>query len=314
MATMSMAQPMSLETYRGIIGQISNWGRWGADDELGALNFITREKRIRSASLVRDGGTVGISDYLITTFSNPELPKAATHLMTGTYDFQAGARVAYVEDYLAIAPHGHDFTHIDALCHMAFEGKVFNGKAGDAVFNSRGGLQMGIDVTRDGIVSRGVLLDIPRVRGVEWIEPGDCAYVEDLERAEQSAGLKVESGDILFVRTGRFRRQATMGRWITRDAMPGLHATTLPWFYQREVAVHACDTSSEVYPEPVEGVRNPMHIGLLTTMGIHMIDAAYLEDLSEACAQRNRWEFMVVIAPLKLKGGTGLAINPIAIF
>jgi kynurenine formamidase len=308
------AAPMSLETYRDILAQISNWGRWGADDERGALNFITPAKRSQAASLVRDGGTVGVSAFVATTFTSPDSPRAATHLMTTTYDVQAGVRVASVGDYLAIAPHGHEFTHLDALCHMAFEGKVYGGQPAEAVFTSRGALKMGIDVARDGIVSRGVLLDIPRVRGLEWIEPGDCAYVEDLEHAEQSAGLKVESGDILFVRTGRFRREATRGRWNTRDAMPGLHATTLPWIHQREVAVFGCDTSSEVYPAPVEGVRNPMHIGLLTTMGIHMIDAANLEDLSEACAERSRWEFMLVIAPLKLKGGTGLAVNPIAIF
>jgi kynurenine formamidase len=305
---------MSFESYRGIYDQISNWGRWGADDELGALNFITPEKRTRAAGLVRDGGTVGVSAFLITKFNAPDSPKAATHLMTGTYDFQAGRRVSYVEDYLAIAPHGHEFTHIDALCHMAFEGRVFGGKAADAVFTSRGALSMGIDVAKDGIVSRGVLLDIPRIRGTEWVEPGDCAYVEDLERAEQSAGLRVESGDILFVRTGRFRRLEKQGPWITREAMPGLHATTLPWIHQREIAVFGCDTSSEVYPPPVEGIRNPMHIGLLQAMGIHMIDAVYLEDLSVACATRGRWEFMLVIAPLKLRGGTGLAVNPIAIF
>jgi kynurenine formamidase len=305
---------MNFEAYRGIYDQISNWGRWGADDELGALNFITPEKRKQAAGLVRDGGTVGVSAFLITKFTTPDSPRAATHLMTGTYDFQAGQRVAFVEDYLAIAPHGHDFTHIDALCHMAFEGRVFGGKAATEVFTSRGALSMGIDVARDGIVSRGVLLDIPRARGIEWVEPGDSAYVEDLERAEQLAGLRVESGDILFVRTGRFRRLEKQGPWITSQAMPGLHATTLPWFHQRQIAVFGCDTSSEVYPPPVEGIRNPMHIGLLQAMGIHMIDAAYLEELSAACAARNRWEFMLVIAPLKLKGGTGLAINPIAIF
>jgi kynurenine formamidase len=263
---------------------------------------------------VREGATVGVSAVLITRFSHPDSPRAATHLMTQTYDVQAGARLAHVADYLAIASHGHDFTHIDALCHMAFEGKVFGGKAAESVFTSRGALKMGIDVAKDGIVSRGVLLDIPRARGAEWIEPGDCAYVEDLERAEAMAGLRVETGDIVFIRTGRYRRLEQQGPWVTSEAMPGMHATTLPWFHQRQIAVFGCDTSSEVYPPPVEGIRNPIHIGLLQAMGIHMIDAVYLEELGDACASRSRWEFMLVIAPLKLKGGTGLAVNPIAIF
>jgi kynurenine formamidase len=256
---------------------------------------------------------VGVSASIITKF-NSDSPRAATHLMTHTYDVQPQEGVAHVADYLAIASHGHDFTHLDALCHMAWDGRVYGGAQAKAVFTSHGAVKMGLGAARDGIVSRGVLLDIPRARGAEWLEPGDCAYVEDLERAEQSAGLRVESGDILIVRTGRFRRQAVQGAWNTRDAMAGLHATTLPWIHQRQVAVFVCDTSSEVYPAPVEGVRNPMHVGLLTTMGIHMIDAAHLEELSEACAHRNRWEFMLVIAPLKLEAGTGLAVNPIAIF
>src|SRR6266566_7252806 len=144
-SVVATAAPMSLESYREIYAQISNWGRWGSEDELGALNFITPAKRIQAAALVRDGGIVGVSAFLLTKFNAPDSPRAATHLMTGTYDVQSGARVAYVEDYLAIAPHGHEFTHIDALCHMAFEGRVYGGKAADAVFTSRGALSLGID-------------------------------------------------------------------------------------------------------------------------------------------------------------------------
>jgi kynurenine formamidase len=311
---MTTETSISLDTYRGIFEQVSNWGRWGPDDELGALNFITPDKRRQAAGLVRDGGTVGVSSYVPTTFTAPQVPTAATHLMTGTYDIQQGARLAHVEDYLAMAAHAHSFTHIDALCHMAFEGKLYNGKAADAVVTSRGARSMGMEAFKDGLVSRGVLLDIPRARGVEWVEPGDGVELADLARAEQMAGLTVESGDVVLVRTGRFRRTEVQGAWNTREAMPGLRVSTLPWIHDHEVAVFGCDSTSEIYPPPMDWIRIPMHVGIMVAMGIPLMDNVYMEELSRACAERGRWEFMFVIAPLKLKGGTGLAVNPIAIF
>jgi len=285
---------------------LSNWGRWGEDDQLGALRWITPEKRLAAARLVRSGRTVGCARPLPTE-SAADNPQAVVHLMTGT------ASEGWGGDYFAMAPHGYAVSHIDALCHIFHEGRLYNGHPIERV-TAHGALALAIDALREGVVSRGVLLDVPALRGVEWLEAGEAIGPEELARAEQAASLRVEPGDVLFVRTGRWALRAARGPWDPRERIAGLHARCLPWLAERRVAALGSDGVSDVVPSQVEGVRLPIHSVAIVAMGLHLLDNLDLDGLARACREEGRWEFQLVIAPLVIARGTASPVNPIAIF
>src|SRR5262249_20259033 len=170
-----------------------------------------------------------------------------------------------------------------------------------------------IDAVRDGVVGRGVLLDIPRVRGVPWLEPGDHVFAEDLEAAEREQGVAVEAGDILLVRIGHTHRLRELGSWDTPSAKAGLHPTAMRFVADRRVAVLGSDGNSDAAPSCTENVAFPIHLLAITAMGVHLLDYVQLEDLLAACDRLRRWSFLFVGAPLRIAGGTGSPLNPIAI-
>lgn len=301
---------------RGFFTSLSNWGKWGATDQLGALNYITPEKRRRAGAEVRDGQSVSLSLPLATR-PTPDNPTPVTHLM-----IQTGARgesgglvdALYSADYFAISPHGLANTHLDALCHVFNQGKMYNGYPASDV-TSQGARNGAIDALKDGIVSRGVLIDAPRMRGREWLEPGEAIAPADLEAAERAGNFRVEEGDILFVRTGRHVRQKAQGPWNSfKEGLAGLGAACLPWLHERKIAVLGCDGVSDVLPSGFAKVTMPIHTVTIVTMGIHLIDNCNLDDVAAACAARSRWTFLCAIAPLVLIRGTASPVNPLAIF
>jgi kynurenine formamidase len=298
--------PLSPEQVLGFHKTLSNWGRFGERDQLGTLNLITREKRTAAARLVRSGRTVSCARPLPTQPS-VENPNPVQHHMIGTCTEGWGG------DYFAIAPHGFATSHIDALCHIFHEGKLYNGYPIEKV-TAHGALELGIHELRDGVVSRGVLLDVPAARGVQYLEAGEPIFPDDLERAEAHAGLRVEAGDILFVRTGRWALRDARGPWDPRLSAAGLDASCLPWLHARGVAALGCDGVSDVVPSRVEGQNLPIHSVAIVAMGLHLIDNLDLEGLSTACAEEKRWEFLLTLAPLVLFRGTASPLNPIALF
>jgi kynurenine formamidase len=285
---------------------LSNWGRFGARDQLGALNLIDAKKRAGAAALVRSGRSVSCARPL-PTLPGPENPSPVVHAMIGT------ASEGWGGDYFAIAPHGFATSHIDALCHIFHEGKLYNGYPIERV-TAHGALDLGIHELAGGIVSRGVLLDVPRARGVDWLEPGEAIFPEDLERAEQRDGVRVESGDVLLVRTGRWALHKAKGAWNPRERLAGLYASCLPWLHERGVAALGCDGVSDVVPSQVEGVPMPIHTVAIVAIGLHLLDNLDLEALAQACAEESRHEFLLTIAPLVLFRGTASPVNPIALF
>src|SRR5271156_1719308 len=290
-----MAQKLSPSDVKGMFEKLSNWGRWGKDDQRGALNFITNQKRAAAAKLVQTGESVSMA-LPLATIPAPDNPTPVTHLMVQAGAASAEQALPYAGDYFAIAPHGMANTHIDALCHVFWQNKMYNGFDASEV-GSHGAKKCAIDVTRAGIVSRGVLLDIPRLKKIEWMEPGEKIMPEDLDAAEKAQNVHVEEGDVLLVRTGRSAMRKIKGGWDPmRVGLPGL------------------DAVSDVVPSGYDGIPLPVHVGMLVAMGIHLIDNMDLDAVSSASAGLNRNEFMFSMAPLILERGTASPVNPLAIF
>lgn len=307
------AARLSLQTFKEIFGRCSNWGRWGGDDQRGALNLITAEKTRAAAALVRDGTSVSCA-LPINTQAEIDNAMPGIHLMLRAGDVAAEWPTRSTADYLAIAPHGLAHSHLDALCHVTFEGQLYNGRPASEV-TSLGSRCHDITIGAHGIVSRGVLLDLPAVRGVDWLEPGTALRPADLEAAERAHGVRVEAGDVLLVRTGRWRRRAALGPWNPWQAgLAGLHATAGPWLRERDVALLGFDGISDALPHDVDGVPMPIHTLTLVAMGMQLLDNHNFEELAQACAARGRYEFLLVVAPLRLEKGTASMVNPIAIF
>src|SRR5262245_15411438 len=289
--------------------ELSNWGRWGKDDQLGTVNLITAAKRKSAAALVKEGFAVSLSSDADTEKSaDNEYPFGREMIGTGTDPNPMFGMDIYTTRY-----HGKVLTHLDALSHMFYQGKMYNGYSQDQV-NRQGAQQLAVIAYKNGLISRGILMDIPRLKGVKYLELSTPIYPADLDAWEKKAGIKVGSGDIVFIRTGRWARRAEKGSWNTEVAAAGMHVTCARWFRQRDVALVGSDTHGELMPSPVPGVGFPVHQLLLIAMGTPMFDNCDLEALGDAAAARRRWEFLLTAAPLAVPKGTGSPLNPIAVF
>ena len=309
--TDAIATPTSDDLVRMAV-ELRNWGRWGEDDERGALNLITEKKRAQAAALVREGLSVSCAGAL--PVSRGLEPRPGQHYMiTGGDQVSEEARFAFCLDSFSIAPHGPATTHLDALCHMFYEGKIYNGYSKDEV-RTDGAQKDSIMAGADGIVSRGVLLDIPALRGVDWLEPGERITIAQLEAAEGREGVRVDPGDILLLATGREARAESRGPGAPWDGLAGLDASCLPWLRERDVAVVGCDGITDATPSGIDEWPMPLHQVLIANMGVHLIDNVSIERLVAACRERHRYEFLFAIAPLRLEGGTASPVNPLAIF
>jgi kynurenine formamidase len=301
---------------KGLFERLSNWGRWGKDDERGALNTITPAKRSAAAGLVREGIAVSCARDLATT-PHPEYTTPTQHYIVQGGDAPstlAPEPLVITSDYFAISPHGFATTHLDALCHVSVAGKIFNGFDVTEV-KTTGAWRDSIMSGCDGIVSRGVLLDLPATLGIPYVEPGKAVHRATVEEAEKRSGVTVESGDVLLIATGRdASRAANPGAHVRNAGLAGLHPDCLDWLRERDIAVLGCDGISDVMPWTVEGWMLPIHQIALAGMGVHLIDNMDLSQLLAACHERNRYAFHLTVAPLRLVRGTASPVNPIALF
>ena len=319
MTTNQPGGKVSLAEFDRIFESVKNWGRWGPDDELGTLNLITPERVRAAAALVRSGRRVSM-EIPINTVAGPDNPNQAIHMVTQGHDIDIGSGgLRFGLDFLGMACHGDCHTHVDALNHISYHGLTYNGKVATDVLTTKGGTSLGIDVIagHGGVVGRGVLLDIPRFRGVKWLEPGEAVTRAELEACEQAEGVHVGEGDIFVYRTGHHRRRLELGAWdngTTGEGKAGLHVDTVPWMHERGVAAFLPDGDGEAIPSCVDGMTYPLHPLQIVAMGMLTADSLQFEDLARACEEEGRFEFMVVGLPLRLPGGTGSPWNPIAIF
>ncbi|MFN8007231.1 MAG: cyclase family protein [Terriglobia bacterium] len=287
---------------------LSNWGRWGKDDELGALNLITPSKRKQAAGLVKEGVTLSLAHNVIKVKEENSPPFELRMVQTGD---KAGSQ--YASDNYSVQYHGYTQTHMDALCHLFTLGKMYNGYSQQLV-TEQGAAKLSIIQAKNGIFTRGVLIDIPSLLGKPYLEGGKPIYSEDLDAWEKKAGVKVSSGDAVLIRTGRWARRKAEGTWDIEKNSAGLHASCLPWFKQRDIAVLGSDLASDVLPSQVEGVTMPVHQVILNGMGVPILDNCDFENLSAFAQKSKRWEFLLTVAPLAVEGGTGSPVNPLATY
>lgn len=305
----SVQQKLTKTDVDRLMNELSNWGRWGKEDQLGAVNLITPAKRKQAAALVKEGVSVSLARETNTETAQDN-PQPYEHSMTLS---GVGNRGQFSLDKIGVSFHGYQHTHLDALCHMFWQGKMYNGFSQEEVTKD-GATKLSISNLKQGVFTRGILIDLAKLKGVPYLEPGTPIYPEDLEAWEKKANLKITAGDVVFFRTGRWARRAAVGPWNVSANSAGLHASCAKWIKQRDVAIIGSDVASDVLPSGIEGVSHPIHQLTLVAMGVNIFDNCDLEALSEACAKRNRWEFMLTAAPIAVAGGTGSPLNPIATF
>src|SRR5258705_3868011 len=287
--------------YEGWKKSLSNWGRWGADDQIGDLNLIAPAKRKEAAALVKEGFSVSLA-------GDADTVKAVDNPFPYEHEM-----LAIGNDRISVRYHGIAHCHLDSLAHINENGVFYNGYKPDADAVLKGGHQKNsIHNLKNGIFTRGILLDIPRLKGVPYLEPSTPIYVEDLEAFEQRAGIRVSPGDALFVRVGVWARRKAEGPWLRGRAeggrSAGLDPSVIPWLKQRDIAVLGSDHPQYVSPSNLTGA---VHDFALLYLGVHLFDNADLEALGDAAAARNRWEFLLTSAPLPIRGGTGSPANPV---
>lgn len=310
----------------GYFDALSNWNRWGPDDELGTLNLVTPAKRIAAAGLVRVGRTVSCAWDIggSPPAEQPLGPPQRLMIATGqglsdehrvVPRGREGDRASGAGEYIGLVYHGHTVTHVDGLSHIFWDGRMYNGKPAELVTSAFGATHHAITVLRDGVLTRGVLLDVAGVRGVDWLEAGEAVHPRDLEEAEARASVRVDEGDVVLLRTGYGRKVRERGPDDVAGAgRAGWHASCLPWLHERGVAMIACDTAQDAIPSGYGSLRNPIHAVGIVAMGLWLIDNCDLEPLTEACTGLGRSEFLFTLAPLRWVGATGSPANPLATF
>ena len=300
--------------------ELSNWGRWGEDDQLGTLNFLSDENTRKAVSLVREGRTISCG-RTISWEPAPDVSSTPIHYMVESGEgWASGDKVSArpnqaATDFFGLVFHGYTITHIDSLAHFFWKGKMYNGRPAHLISTSRGATVESVELVKDGIMARGVLVDVPLIRGIDWVERGEGVMPEDILAAEDRCGFRIQEGDVLLIRTGNLHRRNVEGAVNPREAgSPACQAACLPLFHERSVAVMGSDTGNDVMPSQYVSMSHPVHQVGITAMGLWILDNPNLEELAEACKQRNRWEFLISINPLRLYNTTGSPVNPVAIF
>ena len=292
----------------GMMTSLSNWGRWGKNDELGTLNLITPKKRRQAAKLVRSGVSISMAHDAVKVEMDDSTPFEHEVMLGANTGDVGGAGDRYSVKY-----HGFTHTHIDALCHIFYKGKMYNGFPSDLVKRDGVG-KLSINRVKNGIFTRAVLMDMPALFGVRFLSGKQAIYPKHLEAWEKKAGIKVKPGDALLINTGRWTRRKIEGSWKIMQDSAGLHASCLPWLKKRDVAIIGSDLALDVMPSGIEKFELPVHCVVIVSMGMCILDVLDFRAIATECRKRKRWEFLLTVSPLAVEGGTGSPINPIGTF
>ena len=295
------------EEIEGYLRDRRNWGRWGADDQVGAVNLITPAKRVQAASLVRSGRSVSLCREFPKTPAGNNL-NPAQHFMR-LLDRGAGGGAAM--DYYGISYHGVATTHLDSLCHVWNKDGMWNGRSPSQEIGFDGAHFGAITNWSSGIITRGVLLDVPRFRGEPFVTQDQPIHGWELEEIAQAEGVKLEAGDALIVYGGREAWDRVNPVWGSGPSRPGLHASCLPFVRDTDVSLLVWDMMDHT----PNGYDIPWSVhGVIFAYGVGLVDNALLEPLAQVCAEEGRYEFMLMVLPLNVVGGTGSPLNPVALF
>jgi kynurenine formamidase len=296
---------MTPEEYDALFAKVNNAAQWGKDDARGTLNTITAQMRAAAAREVRTGETISLSRPL----EAGNVPGALEPAQVTGLDLTDGD-IHWLAERVTVIFHGYAFSHLDAPSHAAFRGRAYNGVSDTPADRAR----LGIEHAEDGLVSRGVLVDLPALRGVEYLEPGTAYTPADMEAWEKKASVTIGRGDVVLIRTGRWMRQKAQGPVDATKQLAGPHPTMAAWLHGRGVAVVGDDGANDLAPSIVPGVSHPFHMLALVAMGMPLLDNQDLDRLSAACAASKRWTFLFVASPLRIANGTGSPVNALAIF
>ncbi len=298
-----------------LMSSCSNWNRWGADDQMGAVNLITPAKRKKAVALVREGVSFSMArDAETKPAVDNNAPIIRKTIRAGKGQVPNKFKTGGTADTFFIQYHGYAHTHMDTLCHFLYDQKMYNGYSQDNVTEEDGALKNSILNYKNGIMTRGVLMDMARYKGVDWLEPGTAITPDDLEGWEKQARVKVQPGDVMLVRTGRWARRDKLGAWPINQGLAGLHMECAEWMHKRDVSIIGGDDAQDVLPSRVTGISQPIHILSIVAMGMPIFDNLDLELIGREAEKRKRWEFLVTAAPAAVPGATGSVLNPIATF
>ncbi|MFG3023191.1 cyclase family protein [Streptomyces sp. NPDC048254] len=300
---------VSRPKFDALFAAVRTWGRWDPADR-GAWNRVTADRTRRATAGVRSGVVVPLA-LPWNTRPGPDNRRPALHHMTDLGDVESPEPTAH-KDFIAADYHGKGVTHLDALCHIAYRGQLYDGRTAADVVGAAGA-RFGAVSALGPLVTRGVLLDLPAVLGTRWLEPGRAVHARDVTDAERALGVTIGEGDAVLLRSGQVRRRTELGAWDPDTASAGFHVDAVPLLAERGIALLGGDGDSDVRPSPVEGVHSPVHALALAAMGVPLLDNLDLEALSAATAEAGRYEFLLVVAPLKVPGGTGSPVNPVAV-
>ena len=314
--TFSAQERPSIETnedFHRAMEDLSNWGRWGPEDELGQANFITREKRVQAAGLVREGITVSLAHDVVqedavdtSAYLNREVVRVSP---TGASD-----RLSYTGSY-----HGTIHSHLDSLdCHIMYEGNGYNGVSFEEVEAANGCPRGSIYAHRNGVITRGILFDATLLPGRAtdegWLEPGTAITYDDLVVLEEIQGVQVEAGDVILLHTGRWKRREALGAWPTSEGVAGYHADVAYFLKDRGVAMIGHDMWNDVAPSGVGDISLPLHSLALVSLGVSIFDNLDFTEVAEVAKELGRYEFLFMASPLRIEKGMGSPLNPIATF
>src|SRR5215472_3643094 len=300
---------MTEAEFRSLYERLRRQVPWGPDDRRGALNHLGPAEIQAAAGEVRLGRTVSLAapvEHQVTA----DNPDPALHRMVQAPGGTEG--LEFAADRIAMNIHGNADSHLDALCHVAFDGTLYNGVPATAV-TPAGAVELSIAMAADGIAGRGVLIDVPRSRGVPWLEPGEHVMPDDITAAERDQDVHIGQGDILLVRVGHRRRRRERGPWDAAALRAGLHPSVLPLLAERRIAVLGSDGNNDTAPSVADGVEFPVHVLAINALGLMLLDYLEFDELVPLCEEAGRWSCLCVIAPLRLPTGTGSPVNPIAI-
>ena len=305
--------PMSRPEFDALFARVNNAGRWGERDERGTLNYITPEVRRAAAAEVKKGITVSLAREMISGVPPGGFGPIKVEMLVVS-DSALGpsdGSVIWAAEQTSLFYHGWAYTHIDALSHMpAYRGRGYNNAALEHA-PPVGQNRNSVATMRDGLIARGVLVDLPALKGVSHVPPGGAIMASDFEAWEKRSGVQIRSGDVVLVRSGRWSTAAQNAK-VERSA--GVHPTAAAWLHARGAAALGDESGTDTSPSAVAGINSPLHVLALVAMGMPLIENLDLEQLAVEADAQQRWTFLLIIAPLRIRGATGSAVNPIAVF